>query len=144
MRNKQEWLQKVIGLRPKADTQVLQFIADMKFRCGNENASIIEKLFSAGYCWYFAHILKLAFERGQVCYAYYENHFVWLDGISEVDDVAYDIHGVNKCWGHLIPEELLGNGIWDFKHVANMQSGMEDQEIISLLIELIENGQYAH
>lgn len=64
MRNKQEWLQKVIGLHPKADTQVLQFIADMKFRCGNENASIIEKLFSAGYCWYFAHILKLAFERG--------------------------------------------------------------------------------
>lgn len=142
--NRSEFVEEELKKFPKADCNVLDFIADMKFMCGNENVYVIEKLFSAGYCWYFAHILQQAFGRGKVCYAYYEGHFVWLDGEDEENDFAYDILGVNKKWEHLIPEELLGDGIWDFKHVRGKQSNMEDNDIIALLLNIIEKKQFAH
>lgn len=143
MGRKEMFIKKEIALFPCADRQVIEFIADFKFRCGEEHSHIIEHLFNAGYCWFFAHMLKQAFGRGKVCFAYYEGHFVWLDGKSETDDFAYDILGVNKSWEHLIPEELLGDGIWDFKHVRGKQSDMEDKDISRLLLDVIEKKQYA-
>ncbi len=141
---KDKYLKKEKEIYPGSDIKVLEFIADMKFRCGDKNVEVIEKLFTSGYCWYFAHMLQQAFGRGIVCYAYYEGHFVWLDGDDEAVDFAYDINGVNKNWEHLIPEELLGDGILDFKHIRGKQSNMEDNDIIALLLNIIENKQFAH
>ncbi|MFR7476321.1 hypothetical protein [Frisingicoccus sp.] len=144
MMKKEEFIKKELELYSAADKTVIEFIADMKFRCGDENVEVIEKLFTSGYCWYFAHMLQQAFGRGKVCYAYFEGHFVWLDGTSEKEDFAYDIYGVNKNWEHLIPEELIGDGILDFKHVRGNQSNMEEQDIIKLLLNIIDKKQFAY
>lgn len=140
---KSEWVEKQQKAFKDADPIVLQFISDVLFHGGESGEETIRRLFDAGYCYYFAHMLKSAFGRGQVCYAYYVGHFVWLDGVSESKDIAYDINGVSYDWEHLIPEEKIGDGVWDFKHVKGRQSGMEDPEIISLLLSLIETGGYA-
>lgn len=140
---KEEWIAEQLQNHPKANQAILQFIADFKFRCGFQGEQVISKTFRSGYCYYFAHMLKHAFNRGIVCYAYYEGHFVWLDGDDEDDDIAYDVNGVNKDWEHLIPEDLLGDGILDFKHIKGQQSNMDDQQIIKLLLDIIENKQYA-
>ena len=140
---KSEWVGNQQKAFNDADPVVLQFIADVLFHSGEAGEEIIRRLFSAGYCYYFAHMLKSAFGRGMVCYAYYEGHFVWLDGSSESKDVAYDISGVSYDWEHLIPEEKLGDGIKDFKHVKSEQSNMSEQDIIGLLLTIIENEDYA-
>lgn len=140
---KENWIKKQKQNYSKADETVLWFIADVLFHSGNQGREIIRNLFRAGYCYYFACMLKDAFQRGTICYAYYEGHFVWLDGDNQEKDIAYDIEGVNKDWEYLIPVDKIGDGIWDFKHVKGKQSNMEDNEIIALLLKIIEHKEYA-
>lgn len=77
---------------------------------------IMVEVFSNGYCWYFAHILKRHFERGEVCIAAPLGHMVWVDD----DDTPYDIWGVNcsEC-DYYIPERYLGDCLEDFMHIRS-------------------------
>lgn len=133
-----DWVKRQMELYKKANEQVLNFIADFRFHCGIDSSRTIEKLFSEGYCYYFAHMLQLAFGRGVVCYVFCENHFVWLDGVSELTDTAYDICGVNKRWEHLIPEDKLGDIVLDFKHIKGVQSPFEENECMTRLLRILE------
>ena len=139
---KQEFIKNQCETWKKADKQVIEYIANVLYHQGERGKDVIRKLYRAGYCYYFASMLKDAFKRGIICYAYYEGHIVWLDGNNEISDLAYDIDGVYKNFKHLIPIEKIGVGINDFMHIPGVHSGMEDNEIVSLLekcIEEIEN-----
>lgn len=98
---------------------------------------IVAKVFSQGYCYYFAIMLKDAFNRGEICMTIDHAHVVWVDD----DNVAYDIHGIfnwypDTCskynfWnGELIPVEKIPNYIDSFKHIPNKpgidRTGMEE------------------
>ena len=97
-----------------ADMNVLSFIAnisffpDMEFR---ENDAI-SHLFSSGYCYYFANMLKLAFGRGEVCWSVGRGHIVWVDE----NEIAYDIDGVYEDYEELRDVSYLGTTLVDFMH----------------------------
>ena len=89
---KKDWIKKVKSVHPKSDEQVLQFIYDFRTMQKSEAAeAAIYTQFESGYCYYFAHMLKLAFKRGEVCWAAPYGHMVWVDD----DGVPYDISGVD-------------------------------------------------
>ena len=62
---------------------VLKFINDFKSSYINE----LETVFSFGYCYWFAFILKERFD-GEIYYLPIENHF-----ITKIEDNYYDIKG---------------------------------------------------
>ncbi len=115
---------------PTADTQVLQFIYKFLMHGGEENAEVIRNQFRNGYCYYFAHMLQTAFNRGTVCIAAPIGHFVWMDE----NQVPYDIEGVNEsdcdCY---IPESFLGDMVKDFLHVPGVEHGSTKEEINHLI-----------
>jgi len=94
---------------------VLKFIN--KFYChngnNNEAKDILRKQFHAGYCYYFAVMIKEAFNRGEVCWCSGLSHIVWVDD----DGTPYDIEGVNhsEC-EYYIPIKYMGEYINAFKH----------------------------
>lgn len=137
-----DWIDSQLKVFPQADKAVLEFIAKILFHNGPSKTWDIHHLFAAGYCYYFANMLKTAFGRGMICYAYNQDHIVWLDGTSSSKDIAYDIYGVSTDWDCLIPIEKLGNEILDFMHVPGKQSDMSDAEIIKLEKTLIDNEEY--
>ena len=78
-----------------ANETVLEFIAEFSNRGSpdvrvEDSYEAIRSTFRAGYCYYFAHMLKLAFGRGCVCWAAPFSHIVWVD----TDGMPYDIEGV--------------------------------------------------
>lgn len=96
------------------DEEVIKFIADILYYEDDKNNSIYN-LFENGYCYYFAVMLKTAFNRGTVCWHRGYGHIVWVDD----NDVAYDIGGVFYDYNKddLLPvESSLGNMIVDFMH----------------------------
>lgn len=101
---------------PNADKTVLEFISN--FLTSNvwhpDHYTGKEEVFRNGYCWYFAHMLQLAFECGEVCWCAPYAHFVWMK-----DGIAYDVDGVNEYLSnyHIIPEEYAKEIIDDFKHI---------------------------
>lgn len=115
---------------PTADTQVLQFIYKFLMHSGEENSEVIRNQFRNGYCYYFAHMLQQAFNRGTVCIAAPIGHFVWMDE----NQVPYDIEGVNEsdcdCY---IPESFLGDMVKDFLHVPGEGHGTTKSEIDELI-----------
>ena len=102
---------------PDADMSVLEFITDLTCCAAvcEDQYEIVRSTFRAGYCYYFAHLLKQAFNRGKVCLAAPFGHFVWVDE----NGVAYDVEGVN--FGeqiYNIPESYMSeNMIKEFKHI---------------------------
>lgn len=102
---------------------VMNFIIEFYNRCGentNADKESIRNQFMIGYCYYFAHILKSAFNRGTVCYVVGEPHIVWLDD----DGIAYDADGVfnkypNSECDSLIPEDRITPYMKSFKHVPS-------------------------
>ncbi len=115
---------------PTADTQVLQFIYNFLMHSGEENSETIRNQFRNGYCYYFAHMLQRAFNRGTVCVTAPIGHFVWMDE----NQVPYDIEGVNEsdcdCY---IPESFLGDMVNDFLHVPGVGYGTTKKEIDDLI-----------
>lgn len=86
-------------------------------------------LFRAGYCYYFAHMLKVAFNRGEVCWAAPFGHIVWVD----TDGIPYDIEGIYEGEAfYLIPERFLGNHIEDFKHIGT-EVNSSKEELIKIM-----------
>lgn len=94
---------------PNANNMVLKFIADFVF---HDNPSSTINLFSNGYCYHFAQILKATFGNGEICWVAPYSHIIWLQ-----NDIPYDINGVyNGESTKFIPIEFLGHAIEDFKH----------------------------
>lgn len=86
-----------------------------------ESGEQIDHLFSAGYCYYFASMLKTAF-GGQLCWAQDRGHIVWAD-IQEgctFDELqkacAYDISGIFDDYEVLWPVSYLGDAVVDYLH----------------------------
>lgn len=132
----QEWIDKFVNdnlsMFKGSDKDVLTFIGQVLYNLGPDNAEAIDQLFGSGYCYYFACMLRDAFQRGTVCCTG-SSHIVWLDGTLLDRDIAYDIHGVNCNYEVLIPVSAMGNALIDFKHVPGKEYGTSKQEIDSLI-----------
>lgn len=115
---------------PTADEQVLGFIYDFLMHSGEENSEAIRNQFRNGYCYYYAHMLQRAFNRGTVCIAAPLGHFVWMDE----NQVPYDVEGVNESdCDEYIPESFLGDMIRDFLHVPGVTHNTTAAEIQELI-----------
>ena len=121
----------------KKQKQVLDFIKNFKNGFVENNnikglsqnlENDLEILFSNGYCYHFAQILKNTFNRGEICNTYPYGHIVWMDN----DNTPYDIHGINysEC-DYYIPERYLKEHIEPFKHNgSNVVTSEDDIEMI--------------
>ena len=114
MKEKEEWIKAyTTGKFENCDKDVINFIANIIFKPSCDRESIIN-LFENGYCYYFAVILKTAFNRGEICWHRNFGHIVWKDD----DDTPYDINGPFYDYkeGDLLPVEKLGGLLIDFMH----------------------------
>jgi len=113
-----------------ADPGVIDFIRNFLCKDNNEDTvRALQTIFSGGYCYYFAHMLKLAFQRGEVCWCAPYGHFCWVDE----DEIPYDIFGICVTEAeHFIPEHYLGNAITDFLH-NGVFYGATEQEIKNII-----------
>ena len=122
------------------DKQVLDFIENFLAHQNKDEAEpILKDQFNAGYCYYFAVILKAAFNRGQICWCAPYGHMCWLD----TDGIPYDIYGICISEAdYYIPVEYLGPCIQDFLHIGNPHctTSTEMQEIINKYLD-DNNGQ---
>lgn len=115
-----------------ADETVARFIADVLLADGPRGSESIRTLFRAGYCYYFAHILRLAFDRGQVCWTAPYGHFVWVDDNGN----PYDVEGLYVGEAtHFVPEGYLGDAVNDFRHMPGLCHGTSDEEIKRMINE---------
>lgn len=120
-----------------ADPAVAAFIADFLYVRGPDHADAIGSAFRAGYCYYFAHMLALAFRRGQVCWAAPYGHFVWLD---DKDGYPYDAEGLYSGEAEaFVPERYLGGALDDFLHVRGKAHDTSEQEIQAILDRYLED-----
>ena len=128
-----EWLQKIQRVHPKSDEEVLRFIYDFSVKQGyGEAEEVLYQQFASGYCYYFACMLKAAFNRGEICWAAPFGHIVWVDE----NGIPYDISGVNESeTDDYIPEYMMGDTILDFKHIAGRVHNTSDQEIAKMVLD---------
>lgn len=98
--------------------------------CGVE-WDALRKLYMAGYCYYFAMMLKAAFNRGEVYIAAPYGHVVWRD----IDDRYYDIKGeyIGDAEA-MIPVTDPFCSIKDFKHLGKKDHLGASKEQIEFLI----------
>lgn len=114
------------------DKTVLLFIVDVLAAVPKkESEDIIYTFFHSGYCYYFAVMLKEAFQRGQVCWCAPYGHMCWLDD----NGVAYDIGGIcdSECEFY-IPVSYINEGLSDFLHIPG-KAFNASKEYISQAIE---------
>lgn len=99
--------------------------------CGVE-WDALRNLFMAGYCYYFAMMLKAAFNRGEVYIAAPYGHVVWRD----IDNRYYDIEGeyVGDAEA-MIPVTDPFCSIKDFKHLGDKDHLGASNEQIKFLIK---------
>ena len=95
----------------RSNSYVIRFINQFKtlfkeLTISETNA--IGKVFRNGYCYYFAIMLKEAFNRGEVCMTYDHKHVVWMD----VDNVAYDIDGMFGWFPDTANKDNYWNGLF--------------------------------
>ena len=115
---------------------VIEFISN--FRNHNntiESEENIRTLFRAGYCYYFAVMLKEAFNRGEICWCAPFGHICWVDD----DGTPYDIEGV--CYSdcdYYIPVSYIKEGLDDFKRVPG-KAFNASQEYINNAIDRYKN-----
>lgn len=109
-------IEEAIKHEPKADKIVLGFIYDFLYHiCDTDkDVELTRVKFRAGYCYYFAVMLKAAFNRGQIVWCAPYWHIAWQDE----NDVVYDIEGVNHSdCDYYIPVSYIEEGLKDFKRV---------------------------
>ena len=111
----------------KPDDTVLKFIEQFKNHLHNDTAyENIERLFRAGYCWHFAHLLQNVFGNGTVCNAYPFSHVVWVDRSC----IPYDIEGVYYGEAlYLIPEPFFNDNLKEFRHLPNYDYAISKEEL---------------
>lgn len=109
----------------KGSDDVLNFIE--RFRTHEKGGIADEVLatqFSCGYCYYFAVILKAAFNRGEVCWCAPYSHFCWVDD----DGTPYDIYGLCDSEAeYFIPYTFLGDCLNDFLHIEKDHNTTEEE-----------------
>ena len=102
--------------RDKTDETVLAFIGNItNYHYPNIlKQDAVYELFSSGYCYYFALMLKDAFQRGEICWCAPYGHICWMDDNGH----PYDINGTcdSEC-DYFIPVSYIKDGLTDFKHV---------------------------
>lgn len=132
---KQEFLNEQLNRFKGANEKVLEFIIDARLSQGKENEDAIRSFFTAGYCYYFAVMLREAFQSGTICYVADKAHIVFVDGIDLDNDYAYDIDGVFFEYGErdLIPIKEMERKIWDFIHKPGVVSGYDRSETDRLI-----------
>lgn len=94
---KNEWMQSQLKHHPNARYDVINFIGNILYKNISEYSEIdlvsysdsVVELFTNGYCYYFAVILKDAF-GGSIYRRIGYSHIVWKDE----NDIFYDINGV--------------------------------------------------
>lgn len=114
------------------DKTVLLFIVDVLAAVPKkESEDTIYTFFHSGYCYYFAVMLKEAFQRGQVCWCAPYGHMCWLDD----NGIAYDIGGIcdSECEFY-IPVSYINEGLSDFLHIPG-KTFNASKEYISQAIE---------
>lgn len=126
---------------PNADDTVLAFIEDFTTLQGifdDTKASTVQTLFSNGYCYHFALILKNIFERGEICWCAPYGHICWVDD----NKVPYDIYGIcdSEC-DYYIPVSYISKGLDDFKHIKGKIYNAS-QEYIDNAIEKYKEDNY--
>lgn len=89
------WVEEQQKIYPKASRSVLKFIG--RFREENPD---LERIFTKGYCYYFAVMLQDAFGGG-IYLSPESNHIVW----SEDQNLYYDITGV--CNDKIMKKQIL-------------------------------------
>lgn len=113
MTTKKEFINSCKKYKPEVDLQILQFIADFVYHADNQSTY---HLFSQGYCYHFALILKNTFNKGEICWVAPFAHFIWL-----YNDIPYDINGIYDGESKtFIPEKYLGHAINDFKRIPGI------------------------
>lgn len=90
-----EWMNEQKRRYPKADSSILRFIG--RFREENPD---LERIFTMGYCYYFAVILRDAF-GGAIYLSPETSHIVWSDD----QNLYYDITGV--CNDKVIKKQII-------------------------------------
>lgn len=108
------------------DNEVIRFIN--RFYDINNNSlddqEVLRRQFRAGYCYYFAVMLKTAFNRGEICWCAPFGHMCWVD----TDGTPYDCEGVYDGEAvYLIPEHYLGESIKDFMHTDEVYDVSRDE-----------------
>ena len=123
--------------------EILEFIKD--FRGDNLNVpedskdKIVEftiSKYTNGYCFFFAKMLQVAFQRGDVVMLAPHSHLAWRD----LDGKLYDITGeVNERdyeeYECQIEEEYLGNALKDFLCRKNYYNNTTLEEVRTLIEE---------
>lgn len=139
-----EWNVQTLKKVPDANLKVLEFITDMTcHKAASADAyAVIRNTFHTGYCYYFAHMLKIAFKRGEVCWAAPFGHFVWVD----TNGIAYDVDGVN--FGdqmYNIPESYLCEMVKGFTHIPGEESSdMSKTDIIRIIRKFEDDKHLLH
>lgn len=97
----------------------------------NQANDVLELVFTQGYCYYFAHILKTAFSKGTVCIAAPVSHVVWV-----YDGIPYDCEGIYLGEAEMfIPEVFCQryasttgkDPILGFKHITINKNQPDDK-----------------
>lgn len=99
--------------------EVELFIEDMYVHFADgmyaDNQEWLHVHYRYGYCYYFAHMLLAAFNRGEVCWTAPYDHYVWVD----TDGQPYDCEGKYQGeYFYLIPEQYIPREVIEFcKHL---------------------------
>ena len=143
---------------PNVSKDILEFIANIVSQEGfGPNAAIIN-LFSNGYCYYFALMLKDAF-GGELYADIDKQHILWKDtreGNSY--GLFYDIHGAHKCKKQYMPIELLYDSlecyrhrgkdhelfieIEEYKEIHNITSGELNEKVFGIIPDNMKSYPY--
>lgn len=129
-------VQTALQYHPKANYRILQFIETFRRGAGSNpaNQEIIRTLFRAGYCYYFAIMLKDAFPEGEICWAAPFGHIVFV-----YNDIPYDIEGVYCGEAEdFIPIRYMGETINDFRHVPGITCNATEQQIAQIMVQYQE------
>lgn len=139
-----------LHISSRSNKKVIDFIDNFSTLFGQfqqEEIDTVSAVFSRGFCYYFAIILKEAFDgRGEIYMTRDDRHIVWM-----LDNVAYDINGVYRTYprsanngnfynGELIPIAMLPNYMNSFKHVlpGTTKKGMAERQSVGKLMQAIE------
>lgn len=118
---KEEWLKSQLEVYPKARKDILEFIWDFITPTSvksNDGQEVLASQFAAGYCYYFALILKDAF-GGEMMWIKGRSHIIWHD---IENDELYDSYGVYQLdisadgSGEPVPLSFLEGDLESFRH----------------------------
>lgn len=130
-----EWIEHQLASDNNFDdvSSFINSFINFSIHCGNDEENI-RKIFMNGYCYYFAEMLKVAFNRGEVYICAPYGHVVWRD----VDNRYYDFCGEYKNDEATFvsvtdPDSFIG----DFKRLADNEQDKEGatEEDIRHMIE---------